>query len=369
MSRTTAKAHHTLSNQLASGAVETELGIIRECTVAKSGVPLKGHSVMLDKNGGLTKDEKLCVKKLPIFTDEKTLATLMTAAAAASKRLKVREDHDDSVGARAGFADAFKLTTDGRVVADLHIFDSYRHRGVVLETAAKTPEEIGLSIDFTPIFELAGDHALMRVEKLHAVDIVDEGAITPGGLLLSAGVDSGAKDKSAAPAATETPPTMAEPTNTEIMTALGALTKSVAECQAAIGKMATPPPPPAEVKGDEELKALKASTEKLATGLGEVTTQLKAVVADNAKLKREKALLGFPGTAADRAALASASAEDIEKLSGERKSYLQLVADARAKDSKLSAGDAHAFVRKSTEGATAYAVHLSAKGVTGRMVA
>lgn len=362
-----AKARHSLSNQLAAGSVEMALGIIRECTVAKAGVPLKGHTVMLDSKGAITKDEKLSVREVPIFTDEKTLDTLMAAANAARKRLKVREDHDDSVGARAGFADAFKRTDDGRVVTDLHIFDSYRNRAVFLETASKTPEEIGLSIDFKPMFELSGDRALMRVVKLNAVDIVDEGAITPGGLLLSVGVDTDEKVEPAISAATQTPAPMADAPspNADVLAAIGQLAKTMTECMA---KMAAPTPPPAK-EGDEELKALKASTEKLTLAVTQQGEQLKVVVADNAKLKREKALLGFPGSAAERAALGSASAEDIEKAGAGKKDYLTQVRELREKDVKLSAGEAHSRVRATPEGKAAYEHHLSGKGVTGRMVA
>lgn len=363
MPRSKAKAHHQLSVQLAALSVDTAVGIIRECTVAKSGVPLKGHSVMLDKNGGFTKDEKLCVKKIPIFTDARTLETLMAAAAVASARLKVREDHDDSVGARAGFADAFKLTSDGRVIADLHIFDSYRHRGVVLETAAKTPEAIGLSIDFTPVFELNGDHALMRVEKLHAVDIVDEGAITPGGMFLSAGVDTDGNVEAAKLAEQKTPPTMAEETKkpdapaadplaalTQLVAALGA---KVDGCMATIGKLAMPAPAAAAAAGDEELKALRLAVETQ-------STQLKTLAADHVKLKRERALLGLP--ASSRVALGSASAEDIEAAVAKNKSYLDLVKEAR-ETKKLSASEAHANVRATVEGRSAYEMHLASRGV------
>lgn len=360
MPRSKAKVCHSFLNQLSAGKVEAEIGIIRECTVAKAGVPLKGHTVMLDKNGGFTTDEKLCVKKIPIFTDERTLETLLTAAKEANKRLKMREDHDDSVGARAGFADAFQLSADGkRVVADLHIFDSYRNRGVFLETAAKTPEQIGLSIDFTPEFELNGDHALMRVKKLSAVDIVDEGAITPGGLLLGAGVDTDENVDAAAKLA-EQKPTDAMPTppsNEEIMTALGNLTKTVGECMAQMSKLA---PKEAPADGGEELKALKASTEKLQLAVEQQSTQLKLVVADNAKLKRERALLGLVPSA--RVQLGSASAEDIEAAAAKQKSYLDLVAEAR-ETKKLSAGAAHAAVRATKEGSEAYTMHLAAKGV------
>ena len=68
-------------------------------------------------------------------------------------------------------------------MCDVTLFSSFVNRSLVLETAEKTPEQIGLSIDFLPEFELIGGKAFMRVVSLEAVDIVDAGAITHNGLL------------------------------------------------------------------------------------------------------------------------------------------------------------------------------------------
>lgn len=169
--------------QLRAEKIDVANNVIRAATVAVAGVRATGKTVMLDKSGGRTLDEKLCARRLPIFTDEKTLETLMAAAAASDgKRVKCREDHVDAVGARAGFANNFKRVGD-RVVADVTLFESYANRAIVLETAERAPQQIGLSMDFEPDFEILGDRALIRVRSLSAVDIVDAGAVTPNGLL------------------------------------------------------------------------------------------------------------------------------------------------------------------------------------------
>ena len=129
-----------------------------------------------------------------------------------------------------------------------------------------------------------------------------------------------------------------------------ALAKQVTDCQAAIAKFSTPPAVDAD--------AMKAT-------LKEINDKLAAVTADQAKLKKERALLGFRGTPIERAQLASGTAEDIEKLNATKKSYLELVTDRAATD-KCSRAEAHNRVQKTDEGRAAYQLHLDSKGVTGR---
>lgn len=357
MSTATLEANHTLRCRLAAEAVESETGVIRGCTVAKAGVQATGKFVMLDAAGAITRDEEQCKSRLPVFTDAKTLDTLMTAAKAAGKRVKMREDHDDSVGARAGYVADFKRITSGdedRVVTDLHIFKSYRNRNVMLETAQETPEEIGLSIDFTPSFELAGDRALMRVSELHAVDIVDEGAITPDGLLLSAGVDSVQKSESDKISDSNPPEKMASPSLEEIMASVSALAASLKECQAGIAKLSTPPATPTPDP------AAMAAVNELKTQLAAQAETSKANTAAIAQMKKEKALLGFRGTEAEKIALSAAPIEDIEKLTQGKKSFLQLV-DERVASAKCKRSEANLWVMKNHR--AEYAEHLSAKGI------
>jgi hypothetical protein len=77
-------------------------------------------------------------------------------------------------------------------------------------------------------------------------------------------------------------------------------------------------------------------------------------------MKREKALLGFRGTDAERAALSAAPVEDIEKLNAPKKSYTQLVAE-RIESTKCKKSEAHLFVMKTHK--AEYAEHLLSKGV------
>lgn len=339
MSTATLEANHKLSCQLKADGVDAAKGVIKGATVAQSGVQATGK--FYEAPDG---------KEYPVFTDDETLETLMAAAAAAGKRIKSREDHVDGVGSRAGYADAFSLTDDGRVIADIHLLKSYKNRELVLETAQETPGEIGLSIDFLPTFEVRDGKALMRVSELHAVDIVDEGAITHGGLFLSASVDTARKVETGTPKESQPDAQMAA-TLDEIMSALtaqkteyAALAASVNELKAKVG---TAPAPDANA-----VAALAATNE--------LKEQFAAQKQEIVQMKREKALLGFRGSSEERAKLATANVEEIEKAKSEAKDYLGLVA-ARAESAKCKRSEAHVWVMRNHK--DEYAAHLARKGV------
>lgn len=343
-----AEESHDLRIQLSAGTVDIATGIIHGATVAKANVPALGKFVMLDKAGAITRDPKQMAKKIPVFTDAKTLTTLMGAVQDAGGNLKVREDHDDAIGSRAGFIDAFKLSADSHVSADIHLFDAYRNRGVVLETTNKTPKKMGLSIDFVPSYEITEGKALMRIESIEAVDIVDAGAITPDGMFLSAGVDRRARNEK---------PRSQTQTDTQM---------TPEEMQAAMNKMMEP-----FLKGLDECKAALAKltptsttpdAAAMAAAIKPVTDQLATVTASLAAMKRERALLGFKGTSTERQTLASggATAEEIEKLNVGAKTYLEAV-EEHAKAEKCSKSAAHIHVQRANR--ELYAEHLKVKGV------
>lgn len=169
-------------------AIDDDKGRLQGVVVAEVG-EATGHFVCLDKAGLVIgcDDDTLpgTVRILPLFMDEKGLGLVVEAGVAAN-RAKARENHDDSVGSRAGYVDNFRLQ-GGKAVCDLNIWDAYRHRALFLETALKTPEMIGLSGDFRFLAEIIGDRAYMRVTGIDAVDIVDQGALTHAGLFSKRG--------------------------------------------------------------------------------------------------------------------------------------------------------------------------------------
>ncbi len=351
---TTLESSHDIRCRLSAQSVDADLGLIRGCTVMKADVQATGKFVMLDAKGVITFDDEQCKKRIPVFTDAKTLDTLMAAAKVVGERIKMREDHDDSVGARAGYASDFKRITDAdgdRVATDLHVFNSYRNRAVMLETAKETPREIGLSIDFEPTFEIVGEKALMRVRTLNAVDVVDEGAVTPDGLFLSARVDKPRKSEIENIPVTKT--TMAAETspNADILAAITAMGKTICDSLASLAA-AKPAAAAPDAKVEEALSAIRAENVKLAAEVKKVTDQATAS-------RKERALLGLSPN--ERTALAASPVEDIEKAAAGKKDYLTLVNEHVAA-TKCKKSEAHQFVMKAHS--AEYRAHLNSRGIS-----
>jgi hypothetical protein len=335
-----------LALQLSAGAVDAKTGVIRGVTVAQANVEATGKFVMLDTQNNLTRDPEKAARKLKVVTDNLTLETLLAAANAVGGTSKSREDHDDSIGARIGYADNFHLA-DGKVTADLHVFDSYRHRDLLLETAAKTPKEIGISIDMTPRWEIHNDRALMRIEELLAVDVVDEGAITHDGLFLARGVDNPPKvTLSTQPSPSAMADAPKEPTLQDCMTAISTLTSSVTSLAGTVAEMQ---------------KNSKASADQMAAGQNDLREKLAAANTAIAEVKQTAPAAGADAAAeTERARLAAE-----QERNG--KTYLQLVDAekvARKADldsGKLKGGDIHKIVMSAHP--EKYREHLKSGGI------
>lgn len=338
---------------LAAAVVDSASGILRGVTVAKADVKAKGKYVYLDAAGNIVKDPKLAKTKLPVFTDDEMLNTLMGAAQDAGGRVKVRSDHDDSLAARAGYATNFRKVED-RVVCDLHLNSSYRDRATVLETAQKTPDLMGCSIDFLPTFVITKDKALMRVSDLSAVDIVDEGAVTPGGMFMRTGVDKETDDELPNPEISPLTTMAAKddkkmPTIEECVAAMSAMQTAIDTLASSMKALTAQPV--ATMSAVDELKttlaAFKAENEKLAKEQADfITTQNEKL----ATLARERQALGLK--AGDAKKLSEAEEQEAERtrLAAVRdadakkpKTYLALV-EAKKAEGKLSASECHRYV-------------------------
>lgn len=349
------KAHatHELPYTLSAESVDNAGGILKGVTVLKSGVQAKGKFVSLDANGDVTYVATQTKTKVPVFTDEETLQTLMGAAQDAGGRVKVRSDHDDSLDARAGYATNFRRMED-RVICDIYLNLSYRDRAIVLETAQKTPELIGCSIDFIPTFSIANKKAMMRVSDLSAVDIVDEGAVTPAGLFMRAGVDSAIKEVESDSVQPDHLTIMSKdaktpPTIEECMALITEHASKMAEFSSTLASLKTAPAAaPASMSAEVDslklsLAAEKTAREQLAKAQSDFIADQTAKMATIAK---ERNALGLSAAgAAPLAASAEQEAERVrlaaDKSNQKPKTYLELVADARAGNVKLRASEAH----------------------------
>lgn len=343
--------------QSATASVDPALGIIRGATVAKSGVQATGKFLMMDANGKMTRDPALMRREIPIFTDDKTLETLMQSAGAGGGVFKARSDHDDSLGARAGYANNFKREGD-RVTCDLYLNESYADRAIVLEVAQDTPQLIGLSIDFQPYFDIEKDRALMRISELNAVDLVDSGAITHQGLFLKAGVDnhntgnasSATKFKNLSIMANDNDPSAMSVAMAALLTAVTGLSVDVKGCMAKMSEK----PAADDKKSDAD--------DKMAAALKPFQDQLSALSADLLTMKQERAALGLkadPGKVA--AGAGSADTDPASRATEKKKNYLELVAEKKSV-AKLSGGAAHRAVM--SEHPEAYQAHMASKGIS-----
>ncbi len=357
---------------LASAAVDEDTGVLKGVTVGKAGVQAKGKFVMLDAKGNITRDETKMAIKLPVFTDDRFLETLLGAAQDAGGKVKVRSDHDDTIGARAGYAKNFRRDGD-RVACDLYLNKAYKDRDTVIETAVNSPELIGCSIDFIPTFDLERGKALMRVSDLSAVDIVDEGAVTPGGLFLSSRVDNENKDNAATASELNPLTTMAKtedkktpPTIDECMAAITEMAGQFAEFNTAMGALKAAPAAASMAAVDElktQLAAEKTARETLAAEQATFITEQKATIANLAK---ERAALGLSAKdAKDLSASGEQEAERVrlaaDKGNAKPKSYLDAVKAERSANSKLSAYEAHKSVQKAQP--DLYHDHLVSQGI------
>ncbi len=356
---------HELCFKLSAGdAVDNKKGILRGVTVAKAGVDAEGKFLYLDQNGDALPTPEGAVKKYAITTDGTTLDTLLGAIQDAGGRLKVRSDHDDSIQARAGYADNFRKIED-RVICDIYLNDSYRDRDIVLEVAGDTPELMGLSIDFSPSFQLEDDSALMRVEEIYAVDIVDAGAITPAGLYMqSEAVDKKIVIKTNLSMAKETTLADCMAAISECMATIKGVGQQFNDEMAKFAKMAFPSankPDDKKGKDDGDGDELKSVIESL-------KLQVKTVTDNMAAMKAERAALGLSASqsVADKSADAAAEAERVrlaaEKAKGEPKTYLELNAQKK-KDGMKLAHERHEWIIENHP--QAYTEYLKGKVKTG----
>ncbi len=366
------------------GTVDPSTGVLRGVTVAEVGDAI-GHFAFVDAAGKVVgigslddaKDFPAAKRRLPLAMDEISLDTVV-AASLRAKRVKTREDHDDSIQSRAGFSESFRREGT-KVVCDLNLLDAYINRAVFLETAQKTPELIGLSGDFKFTAEVNGDRALMRVTRVDAVDIVDKGALTHAGLFAVRRVDSGSNSKSATFMAKKTdgdgndgdqmPDLDAFKTMCDAIASYRAkhadAGKAIDDAMSAIKPVPTPTPKdaPAPAKPDNTMTA--ADTAKMKAELtSELTVALaaetaKAVTAGLVEFRKEMSALGLKPAAVPTPS-PTVTTDPAKATTSTTETFLSLKAKV-AGEKKISASAAGQLVMR--EKPELYAAHLREKGI------
>jgi hypothetical protein len=160
-------------------AIRPTTGVLEGVTALKANVACAGKFVAVDRDGKITDDPGKAVSRLPVWTDNESLRSLVSCAREAGGTVRSGTDHRGDFGGRLGHVAAFRLVDDA-VLVDLHLLRSSRNRAIVLETASASPELISLSADGDADFEIRNGRAYLRFKTLASIDVVDQGAATMG---------------------------------------------------------------------------------------------------------------------------------------------------------------------------------------------
>ena len=337
--------------------VDKSKGVIFGATVAQAGTIAKGHSEWIDEGGAIVKSGTAGAKKYALKVDQKTLETALSLIQP-EENIRTRVNHSDSVNDRAGYCNMFRIEGD-RLVCDLFLFDACPGRTLLLEVAERTPELIGLSLDFKYTVELGGDVAFVRIEAIHAVDIVDEGAVTPRGLF-SSKLNAGEEGKQKMPNDTK-PAAEAAPAKNEAGDMLAKLESLCSKFEAFFSKMESIKKEP---DGKEESKP--AGEQHVEPDGDESESELKAAVkklqADQTELRKTFSALGVKPAEAPKTSSDSA-AEPVKPTDAKPETACAKFSAkvAELKSQKLSAAIAHQ--RAASENPELYAASLKERGI------
>lgn len=351
--------------KFSNGSVDREAGIIRGAVVAEQGVSASGHFAYIDKDGAFTRDESKGVKRVPMHMDAESLSSALAAAKEGGGRLRVRSDHVDSLAARGGYADNFRIEGN-KLLADIHLFDAYAHRDIVMDVVEQTPELIGLSMDFGFQMELKDNMALVRVTTLNAVDIVDRGAVTPNGLFNSITdciqVDTTDKSKPTKKMADESTPSPIETKLDALISAVTALTEACKPKDDMNDEQKAKAAADEQAKKDEEAAKASADEEKKAEEAKMAAAIEKGVNARFAALTKQLTALGIKLPAGDVPTHEGAkfAAEKDKKAEADPIAHFSALTAEERKTSKTSYEATVNAQRKHPE---AYRAMLKAKGI------
>jgi hypothetical protein len=120
------------------------------------------------------------------FADQKTLEQVRDCAKKYKSGLRVMFNpntfnHGDA--SLAGYIPSSSIVVqDGKVLGDLHVFDSYASKNYLYEMAENTPDIFGLSIEFNGVPEEINGEQFARCDEIFAATIVDLPAANKTGL-------------------------------------------------------------------------------------------------------------------------------------------------------------------------------------------
>lgn len=89
--------------------------------------------------------------------------------------LKLKADHGSGVFSTAGWIDNFEKS-GSKIIGELHVYESEPEKNRLFEIAAKNPDHLGLSLEFSGEDEVLGNKAFARCDEVSAVALVSEPA-------------------------------------------------------------------------------------------------------------------------------------------------------------------------------------------------
>jgi len=204
---------HLFDNGLGLSGVQVDRsnGIIRGVSVITAGITARGHDLEVDMT--TLRQIKECAEKM---------GTVPT-----------KWNHKTGADAVNGYLKNFQI--DGNQLrADWHLLKSHSQYDQALELAERMPKNVGLSAAFLgddePIEKEGKKLMAARCDSLISVDLVATPAANPSGLLeakLPELVDGRANDETSMDPK-NTPNSAPEPTLTDLLAAVNALTETVA---------------------------------------------------------------------------------------------------------------------------------------------
>jgi len=148
--------------------------LVIEKGLAKGHFAVKDGSRVVNYNPGNPEHAKL--QRYQIVIGDATLDDVVTCGLE-SESTKCKLDHGATVRDIVGDYSAFRREGD-QVRADLNLMTSTPHRDYIVELFKKFSKKVGNSIDFDYSYEITGDVAIARCQKLNSVDLVDAPAAT-----------------------------------------------------------------------------------------------------------------------------------------------------------------------------------------------
>lgn len=190
---------------------------------------------------------------------DKTMLSQVKKLASAKGRVKAKQNHWSGIQDTIGYYSSFRIS-DGKVLADLTLFDAFEGKEHFLEMIESIPSEFGVSISFRgddTEYDEKNNRYNARCKELYSADFVDTPAANRDGVF-EAGIDNTNEVIMAKPESTPQEPAF------DPQAAIAALTAQVSELKAALEAKPKDEPKQPEATAPDPIAALSAKLDEQA---------------------------------------------------------------------------------------------------------